>query len=452
MKYLLAVIVLLSSVIVNGEMLIASSDSKLVVDSITKPHPRLWISNDRLGFLRKAYDNKTEPFYTALSKMISTANAGLLLPIEPYSGNRADQWRISANNDSKLAVCMAIAYHVTGKDKYKQKAIEIITARPINFPKPWKNVDENIGLHFPNRGLFIVCGTSGLILAYDLLADEPEFSRENKQAVDRWIRQLERMLKEDVTRWDTPYKHVSTKIDPRGWVETTDPKDKYFGSQNYQNHVGEHLMGLLEIGYVLGDRELVQYCLDSDDNPRDLKEMIDGAVHIAGDSDYVKFDLARVIEVGKIKGRDISVTDWYTLPPQTGEIYDRYRTIEGSGLGYSEHGFRMLLLCAELAYKNGIDFYRYTGKDGENLLLPFEFYKDFIITGDNTINGGYYVWSKLVPDFAEAYELGAVRYPEHKKMFAEVLQRQGYGRDDVSLYPVHRPNLSWLIAFGENDL
>ncbi len=145
------------------------------------------------------------------------------------------------------------------------------------------------------------------------------------------------------------------------------------------------------------------------------------------------------------------MADWHILPPQTGEIYDRYRTIEGSGFGYSEHGFRMLLLCAELAYKNGIDFYQYTGSDGENLFLPFEFYSDFVITGDSAAKGGYYVWSSIRADFAEVYELGVLRYPAHKDMFLRVLTMDKYNRADVSLYPVHRPNLSWLIAFGEAD-
>ena len=308
MKYLLTIIVFLSGCSVNGDMLVASNDSRLVVEQIAKQHPRLWISSQRLSFLRKSYNEKVDPVYTALCKMIATAESDLQAPVEPYAGNRADLWRISANNDSKAAVCLAIAYHVTGKDKYKKKAIEFILARPDNFPLPFANVDENITHSFPDRGLFIVCGTSGLILAYDLLASEPDFSKKDNDTVKRWLHELAKLIKEDMKRWDTPYKSVGTNVSPTGWIETENPMDRYFGSQNYQNHVGEHLMGLLEIGYVLGDRELVQYCLDSEDNPRDLKEMIDGAVHVAGDTDYVKFDLERVIQIGEKKGKDISVT------------------------------------------------------------------------------------------------------------------------------------------------
>ncbi len=454
MKYLLLAI-FLSIGVLNADMVTASKDSKVVVAPITQPHPRLWISRDRLDFLRQAYNAKTEPHYTALLKMVAVANANLSVAPNPYSGNHPDQWRISGTNDGKAAVCLAISYHITEESKYKHKAIEIIMARPVNFPKPWANVDENIGLNFPNRGLFTICGTSGLILAYDLLVSEPEFSSEDKKTVELWLNELLTIIKEDIIRWDTPYKSVTTQTDPRGWIETTDPRDKYFGGQHFQNHVGENLMGILQIGYVLGDRELVQYALDSDENPRDLKEMIDGAIHIEGDTDFVRFELPRVLEIGKIKGKDLSLADWHILPPQTGEIYDRYRTIEGSGFGYSQLGLRLLMLSAELAYKNGIDFYQYTGSDGESLLLPFKFYSDFLVTGDSTIKGGYYVWSQIndnaANEFAEMYELGVLRYPEHKDEFLGVLQMKKYRRADVSLYPTHRPNLSWLIAFGEAD-
>jgi len=176
----------------------------------------------------------------------------------------------------------------------------------------------------------------------------------------------------------------------------------------------------------LGDRDLVQFALDSDDNPRDLKAMIDGAIHITGDKPE------------------------HHSPPQTGEMFDRYRTTEGHGFGYAFHALRMLMLTAELAYRLDIDFYRYEGAEGERLDLPLHFYRDFVLSGDSTLKGGYYAKSTIsAGSYGEYYELGILRYPEHAASFSEVLKSAAYARTSPHFYPVHQPALSWLIAFGE---
>jgi hypothetical protein len=194
------------------------------------------------------------------------------------------------------------------------------------------------------------------------------------------------------------------------------------------------MMGLAQIGMVLGDRDLVQFALDSEENPRDLKAMIDGAIHIKGDKRH------------------------HHDPPQNGEMFDRYRgemfdryrTSEGSGFGYSFHALRMLMLTAELALRLDLDFYHYEGADGERLDLPYLFYRDFVLTADNTLKGGYYGKSKVPPGkFNEVYELGLLRYPEHRDAFMAVLTSPDYDRANPSLHPVHKPTLSWFIAYGQ---
>lgn len=451
MKYFVVLVCLLSNITFSyADIVRASNRDALTVPPITNSHPRLWLSNERLEFLCKAYRQKQQPYYDVLGKMVNIAESNLSAETNAYTGKDLREWMVNGYGDGKTAVCTAIAYFVTGKDQYKKKAAELILLR-TKFNNSLGNVNLSEA-PFPNIGLYTVAGSSGLIYAYDLMAATDAFSSKEKRSIEKWISGLTPIIKEAITRWDTPYKAVSKETNSSGWVQTNDERDRYFSSQLYQNHPGTHLMGIVMIGYVLGDRDLVQYGLDSSENPRDLKNMIDGAIHIEGDTNFVRFELPRVLEVGKNYGLDLSLADWHIAAPQTGEIYDRYRTISSHGFGYSKHGFKMLLLCAEIAYQNGIDFYHYTGTDGENLLLPFVFYKDFIINCDNSLKGGYYIWSpmneKVASDFAEIYELGLKRYPKHKDMFLSVLKCDYYNRTDASLYPVHNPVLNWFISFG----
>jgi hypothetical protein len=186
-----------------------------------------------------------------------------------------------------------------------------------------------------------------------------------------------------------------------------------------------------------------------------LKKLISGAIHIKGDSNYYMFtDTAFVAKKGRQYKKDVSKLNWITIPPETGEMYDRYRNIEGYGLGYALHCFNLLLQSAELARNNGIDFYQFKGKKGQNLLLPFMYYADFAKTANCTIKSGYYVWSNLdqsksLGEHMEIWELGAVRYPKNSELFKSVLTCEYYKRGDVGLYNVHNPLMSWFLAVGE---
>ena len=118
------------------------------------------------------------------------------------------------------------------------------------------------------------------------------------------------------------------------------------------------------------------------------------------------------------------------------------------------HCFNLLLQSAELARNNGIDFYHFTGKNGQNLLLPFQYYADFAKTADCTIKSGYYVWSdidqtKSQGEHMELWELGVLRYPKNAELFKSVITCKYYKRGDVGLYNVHHPLMSWFLAVGE---
>src|SRR5690606_26475883 len=85
----------------------------------------------------------------------------------------------------------------------------------------------------------------------------PLLTDARKGEIELWIRCLEKAIHEGVKRWD---------------------ESDYFGQQYVQNHITAHVMGLTAIGYTLGDRELVQYAVDCQANPRDFVEVIAGAI------------------------------------------------------------------------------------------------------------------------------------------------------------------------------
>lgn len=142
-----------------------------------------------------------------------------------------------------------------------------------------------------------------------------------------------------------------------------------FGGQRWQNHLGCHCMGLLCAGYALGDAATVRFALDHEDNPHDFKSLLAGAILMPGDRDRHGVDPGAI---------------------QPGEIYDRYRTSQGKGLIYSFLHLRFLLNAAEIALRNGRDFYDYTAPGGENLLLPFRFLGKTLLDGPEALEGTYY--------------------------------------------------------------
>ncbi len=160
-------------------------------------------------------------------------------------------------------------------------------------------------------------------------------------------------------------------------------------------------MGYLQIGYVLGDRDLVQFAVDSPENPRDFLELLDGAIMMDGDPEFCFVDPRNPL-------------------PQNGEIYDRYRKIENKGLGYA-----MLTLCEmmsmeETLFANGVDINTRREPYGATMEYPFHFYADFFRLNDPSIKGGYYSGESAgVPLWhIEIFEVANRRYPGNKEIEA----------------------------------
>ncbi|MFI4912189.1 MAG: alginate lyase family protein [Sedimentisphaeraceae bacterium JB056] len=351
--------------------------SQIVVPQIDQPHPRLLMKQADIDIMNQRITNEAEPWYSAYVSLKSSADNGLSSSPDPYTGRDSSEFYQSCRTQGTVARNLAIAYLATGNDNYAQKAISYISAWSTAEPLPASDFDPEV--RYANSGMEVPRSTIQIIWAYDLLYDHLLMTPEIKADFESWLRVLQAVIEEGINRWEI---------------------NDYFGGQYYQNHLASHAMGLLMIGYVLGDRELVQYAVDSPDNPRDLVELIAGCILMEGDSQYYYDSL-----------------EW---PVHDGEIIDRYRHVQTDddgnwtpyGLAYSSLTLNLLLLSAEMTYVNGLDFYSYTAPGGENLLLPFKYYAEFYIEEDACVKDGFYCGENVSRTSAGFFELANMRYPD----------------------------------------
>jgi hypothetical protein len=291
-------------------------------------------------------------------------------------GPEYEKYWQTANRTAGFVRDMAFAYRMTDNIEYAEKARSILLDWAlVDNPRPAEAAPIN-------RGLVIARATTTFCYAYSLLYDY--LSPQDRVILEAWFGFLANHIKDAHLRWIN---------------------NNYYGHQDYQNHLGAHIMGLAVIGFTIGDQDLIDYAIDSPFNPRDYKDMIAGAILMPGDTLCAS-----------------DPTHKGAPPAQAGEIYDRYRTVQNHGLHYTYINLKFLTLIAEVAYNNGIDLYSYTAPGGENLEIAHEFYADFYITGDSSIKGGYYKAEQVSLDGVCVYEIVHRRYPDNEK-FREVLQK-----------------------------
>jgi hypothetical protein len=290
---------------------------------------------------------------------------------------------------------LALAFRITGEERYAVKVRSILTdwaADAEQNPEPAGNRLPPAG---SPQGLVIGRVITIFADAYALMYHE--LDAQEREAVDHWF---ELMV--------TPILK-SRRI----WVEgenldagLTAP---YLEQQYFNNHLGAHTMGLAAIGYARGDHRLIRYALNSPRNPRDLETLIDGAIIMPED-----FGSG---EPGDVWYRDPTVTDG-ARAPQAGEIFDRYRILINAGLGYSLLHLGLLTTTAEMAFVNGRgrDYFDYVGPNGENFEVSYEFYADFLITGDSSARTGYYTGNPISYGFLAMYEIAHRHYPDNAKI------------------------------------
>ncbi len=202
--------------------------------------------------------------------------------------------------------------------------------------------------------------------------------------------------------------------------------NNYYDRQYYQNHVVACTWGLVSAGFALGDMSLVEYAIDSIDNPRDFYDCLQGCILMEGDTP--------------------SPRDPNTVAPQTGEIIDRYRhsTAGNKGLQYASLTLQMLSTIARSMKNVGVDLFAYTCPTGENLELAYTFYAPFYAaTPPNaSLQGGYYTGENerigLAGDLHGLFELGYNAYPSNtaiQAVIAAIPDRASNNKASVAGYP-----------------
>jgi hypothetical protein len=361
---------------------------EITVLPITRPHPRLLISAADVSLIKMAIQHGEEPRHTAWQNLKATADRivrSAKAP-DPYTGRDSLVFYQSARGAGSQASQLALAWLLGGNPAHAARAREILLAWARASPGPGTNFDP--ALRFANSGMDVARGASGLIYAYDFLYET--LTPEERLVVEGWLRKLLPTIRTGIQRWEKSFKLSSS--DPRGFEESNNPNNIYFYGQLYQNHLVSHAMGCLLIGYALGDRELVQFAVDSRENPRDFLELFEGMILMKGDT---------MINGGGPK-----------LPaPQDGEIIDRYRQVENHGLAYATLSLNQMMAMSETLFANGINPYNRVGAHGETLEKPFDFYADFYRLKDSSIKGGYYKGAGIGVNQIAVFEVANQRYP-----------------------------------------
>lgn len=308
---------------------------------------RIETTPERLEQVRTWLREKREPFYTYWQDAKKEGSVAFSKKYRPSANTNPLTYHQYVNAQGSVARILAYWWQLERNEEAAQTAIALLDSWASHQPLPGTNLDSKI--RFPNAGMDVARGTLPFVVTYDLLHDLPEMTTERKARIEHWFRELSKVVEEGIRRWE----------------ENDD-----FGKQRFQNHHVSHVLGLAIFGTALNDREMVQFALDSPENPKDFKELIAGIILMPTDKPHY----------GR-RGK----------PLHAGEIQDRYRTDTGAGLTYCHLSMTMLLYAAEVFTRfTGEDYVNWKAPGGEHLQLPFTFYSDFFRTRSATLHGGYY--------------------------------------------------------------
>ena len=356
----------------------------------SQAHPVTFTTPEMIAVAKTRISKQAEPWYSNYLRIKRYADASLERDIVPYTrtetGGKGPTGvhEISARDFSDARNC-ALVWLLEGGEKYRDQAKEILLKWARTLPEPLAHLQTGKPYPIYDADLGLMAGVPMIFYshAYTLMVDE--LSEQERADIRLWMDKVARKLK----TW-----HLA-------WTA-----NNYYGDQLFNNHLSWHIAAIGNIGFALQDARMAAFAIDDPENPRDFKEMLAGAVLMPGDQTY----------------------DAHSDNITAGEIYDRYRSKGHKGLGYAMYHSLALAYLAEAATNNGIDLYAYTAPGGENLLLPYLYYAEFIEKNDSTLKNGLYTGDAVPVKYVPLYDLINTRYPGHPEIRA-VLKTHGHNVD-----------------------
>ncbi|MBT3290198.1 MAG: hypothetical protein HN380_22845 [Victivallales bacterium] len=391
------------------------------VERPTARAPRVLVGSEELARLRRNAATQEEPFASAWQKVLAAAEEAMTAATEVYDGADSVKLRFAGIETMGRVRDLCLAHHVAGEERYAAKARELFMAWAQHSPVPGSRLSREAYAGQSHGGTIAGLGLNVGLLAMDAahaysLVWEHLTPRE-RGTTERWLRFLAVLIRDGHEAWT---------------------ENDYYGKQDFNNHLSGHNMGLAAIGFALRDQAMIDYALDSPENPRDWKEMHNGAILTSAKRN-----------ADQLWHGDLTLTKG-AASPATGEIYDRYRVVtvrkgRGCGMPYAFFHQKMLTQTAEMAHQNGIDLYDYTGPYGENLRLTYEAYAPHLLKQEPVARSGYYIRNRVYEAHVHMYELANRRYPDSEQigkvlrtLNRAVLDHEAFGWTSVLLYGENR--------------
>ncbi len=166
------------------------------VPAITNAHPRLLLNRVQLANMKKRALSGKEPFCRAWDLLKRRAEGSMAVKPAPYQGTDAVQAYRAASGQAEAARDLALVWHITGDDRYAEKALEFLWTWSGSDPHALSKVIPDAG-----SGMHLARSTMPLVWSYDLLHDHSAWTKEKRVRVESWLRLLEWHIKQGIRQW-----------------------------------------------------------------------------------------------------------------------------------------------------------------------------------------------------------------------------------------------------------
>jgi hypothetical protein len=409
----------------------------------------VFLRGEDLQWIRRRIQEQVEPFSTSFEQLRARADSALAASADPFRPESLSAIRFGWCEDlggaddtlkkltqkllrqSDTARALALAYVLSGRREYADKALEMLLAwvdegfvlnlydLHIDFARATfdgMTADGSCGIRPWNFALDSIWQTYGLINfsdAYALLTwNGYALEAQADLRVREWLYELAEAVNSGFHAWTR-------------WADTH-PKSSSYMSYRSGNHLSWSLAGLLAAAVALGDLDLATYCLEGGAwadskagvyaNPSHIKAVIDLAIEGGGD------------------------------PQNEGRIHEE-RIQRDPPIRYALfHLWPMALVARQAEIHFGIDIWGFRGADGAGLEAAFERYAAYVLkekTSPKPEKEGDLGWYRWL------WEMAYQRWPTER--FRQVIEsgpRDAYvvqgigmvalvlGCDDTSSQPV----------------